>query len=241
MKRLTFCLVGCTLLGLVACTKSEPGGGPDRASKFTIEGPVMATSIPQGATENVALKINRGKEFAQTVKVKADAPSGIEVAVHESPVKASEKGDVNLKVAVAKNASPGEHVIHVTGTPDTGAATSLDIKVKVTERSDSVALKLNGPSAATTIKQGESQTIKVNLEPYEKFTGDVKVAVEAPKGLKTELTPGNMIRSADKGATNLRVTADKDAPLGEHTIQVTGTATGTTVSPVDVRVKVVAP
>ena len=241
MRKLGICLVAFVLLSVIACRKSEPGGGTDRATKFTIEGPLMTTSIKQGDSHTVALKINRGKEFAEAIKVKADAPSGIQVAVFDSPVKPSEKGDFKIKVVVAKDVSPGEHVIHVTGTPETGAATSLDVKVKVTENAQSMALSLKGPAAVTSIKQGETQTIKISLEPHDKYLADVNLKVEAPKGLTAELTPGNTIRAADKGVANLRVSADKTAPLGEHTIRMSGTADAATVSPTDVKVKVVAP
>jgi uncharacterized membrane protein len=241
MRKLGFCLVVLGLFSLTACTKSEPGGGTDRAHKFTIEGPMMAASINQGETQTVALKLNRGKEFSQPIKLKADAPKGLDVTVGESVVKPTESGDVNLKVVVAKDASPGEHVIHVTGTPDSGTATSLDVKVKVAERKESVALTLSGPVLATTIKQGETQTIKLTLEPHDKYLADTNLSADAPRGLKTEFVAGSTLKASDKGVANLKVTAEKDAPLGEHTIRVTGKADAATVSAADVKVKVVAP
>lgn len=240
MKKCLFVLCAVSLFTIVACKKSEPGGGQARANQFTIEAPAMTTSIKQGETDNIALKINRGKEFTQAVKLQADAPSGIQVAVHESPVKPNEK-DVSLKIAVANNVAPGEHIIKVTGTPDSGAATTLDLKVKVTQKtngSDRVEMTLKGPLLATSVKQGEAQTIKITVDPADK--GDVKLEADAPQGLKTELTPIT-IKTADKGTANLRVTADKSAALGEHTIRITGSSGGATVKALDVKVKVVAP
>ena len=246
MNRIAIWCVAVVLLSLTACKRSEPGGGPDRAHKFTIDGPMTTTSIQQGDTETVALKINRGTEFKENVKLKVEAPSGLQVAVHDSTVKPSEKGDFNLKVAVAKDTTPGEHIIHVVGTPDTGAATSLDVKVKVTERTDKnvsgkTAMSIQGPSSATTVKRGEAQTIKLTVDGAEKASSDIKMKADAPKGITAEFTSGSTIRSADKGVANLRVTADKSAELGDHTIHVTGSVDGTAIAPIELKIRVVAP
>jgi uncharacterized membrane protein len=246
MNRIAICGVAVVLLGLTACKRSEPGGGPDRGTKFTIDGPMTTTSIQQGDTDTVALKINRGKEFKETVKLKVEAPSGLQVAVHDSTVKPSEKGDINLKVAVAKDTTPGEHVIHVVGTPDTGAATSLDVTVKVTERTEKntsgkTTMSIQGPYSATSVKRGESQTIKLTVDGSEKANGEIKMKADAPKGVTAEFTSGSPIRPADKGVANLHVTADKSAELGDHTIRVTGSADGATINPMDVKIRVVAP
>jgi uncharacterized membrane protein len=240
MRKLSCCLLILALFGLSACSKSERGGGPDRASSFTIDGPLMSTSIKQGESDTVRLKIDRGKDFKETVKLKTEAPTGIQATVSESAVKANEKGDVNLRLAVAKDVKPGEHVIRVTGTPETGKGTTLDVKVKVTENAADSKLNLKAPGGVTTIKQGETQTIKISLEPSDKYLADVPLTVKAPKGLTTELTPSTL-RAADKGQTTLHVTADKKAPLGEHTIQVSATAEAANVSPAEVKIKVIAP
>jgi uncharacterized membrane protein len=240
MKKLSMWLMALTFCGLTACIKSEPGGGSTAAKSFTIEGPAMAPSIRQGDAHTVSLKIQRGKEFAQTVKLAAETPSGIEAVLSDRTLKPAEKGDVKLELVVRKDAALGDQIIRVTGTPDAGTATSLDVKVKVTEGSDNTRLALKGPSQTTTIKQGETETIKVSFEPRDKYLADVKVTVDAPKGITAEVSP-SITKAADKGEATIRVTADKQATLGEHTIHVSGTADAATVNPVDVRIKVVAP
>jgi uncharacterized membrane protein len=243
MKKLPIWLLSFGFLVLIGCTRSSsPGGGPDRATKFTIEGPVIATSIKPGESDTVSLKVNRGKEFVQTVQLKAQAPTGIDVVLTDSAVKPAEKGDVQLKIAVAKDTTPGEHIIQVTGTPETGSAASLDVKVKVAQRSDTVRLTLQAPSGTTSIKQGETQLLKLALDPRDKYLADIKLAVEAPpKGVHAEISPRVTITSADKGEANLKVTVDKNAPLGEQTIRVTGTAEAATITSADVKIKVVEP
>ena len=167
-------------LGLVCaafgCTRSQPGGGPDKASQFTINGPATSTSIKRGETNTVALTVNRGSDFKQDVKLKVEAPAGVLVEPSSLVVKSGEKGDVNIKVAVATDATPGEHVIHVTGTPDTGKVTTLDLKLSVPEKAAASreTLTLRGPSTTTNIKQGEAKTIKVSLEPNAKHEAGIE-------------------------------------------------------------------
>jgi uncharacterized membrane protein len=232
------------IVALAGCTnRSRPGGGSDRAHTFTIDGPAMTASIKQGETQTLHLKLNRGGDFNEEVKLKVDAPPGIDVVLSDSAVKPTEKSDVNLKVAVGNAATPGEHVIHVTGTPDKGAVTTLDLKVKVTEATGKDAntkLTLKGPLTTTTMKQGETKIVKVSMDREPKYLPAVKIQAEAPKGLRAELA-NDSLKAAEGSEVDLRITADKNAPIGEHTIQVTGRGDAATVTPVDVKVKVVAP
>jgi uncharacterized membrane protein len=46
-------------------------------------------------------------------------------------VKTSDKPDVQLKIAVAKDAALGEYKVSVTGTPTTGEPASVEFNVKV--------------------------------------------------------------------------------------------------------------
>jgi uncharacterized membrane protein len=218
--------------------KSKPGGGPARASSFTIDGPAMTPSIKQGDAQTVSLKVNRGADFHQAVKLKADAPTGIDVSLSDTALKPADKNDVNLKVAVGNNAAPGEHIIHVVGTPDQGTPTTLDLKVKVTEKADNAKLALKGP-ATTTVKQGETKTVKVHLDPNSKYLVPVQLHADSPKGIKTELTTES-IKASEGSDAELRITADKNAEIGEHTIHITGKGDAATITPLDVKVKVVA-
>jgi len=247
MKTVKLLSCACLFVAIVGCTnRSNPGGGNERSSTFTIDGPTMATSIKQGETQTVPIKVNRGTDFRQGVKLKADAPPGIDVVLSDSAVKPSDKSDVNIKVAVGNSAAPGEHVIHVTGTPDEGKVTTLDLKVKVTEAGSTAGttnpnakLTMRAPGL-TTIKQGETKTVKITMDAEPKHLVPVKLHVDAPKGLQTELT-SDSLKAADGADTQLRITADKNASIGDHVIRVTGKTDAATVMPVDVKVKVVAP
>jgi uncharacterized membrane protein len=227
------CLIGCT-------NHSEPGGGPTKAEQVTLSGP-DSTTIKQGETQTVTLHVERGKNFQQTVKLNAAAPSGVAATLAENAVKPSDKGDVSLKIAVGENAAVGDQVIQVTGTPDTGTPTTLPLKIKVAARADLPKLALSGPFLVTTIKQGETQTISITLKHHDKNSGDVALSVaNVPKGVTAALT-ANTIKASDSGDIGLKVTADKTASLGEYALRINGTSTTATIDPVDVKIKIAAP
>jgi len=241
MKAIT--LVGtCFLLALTGCSKSPAGGGGTRASQFTIEGPATTVSIPEGKAHTISLSLSRGGDFKQDVNLHVDAPAGVSVAPLETTVKATEKGDVKLQILIGNNVTPGDHVIHVTGKPESGNPTTLDVNIKVTEASASnLKLNLRGPSAIPTIKQGETRNIMIGLEPNSKYLAHVKLHAAPPTGLKAEFPSDATVKATEGSEVNLKVTAQKNASLGEQTIRVTGIADDATVNPLEVKVKVVAP
>jgi uncharacterized membrane protein len=78
------------------------------------------------------------------------------------------------------------------------------------------------PLIGTDVKQGETQVVMVSVTRGEGFKQSVKLQVKAPKGLSVD--PGNTtISPSDKGEVQLKITADKDAPLGEQKVMVEGT------------------
>ena len=165
------------------------------------------------------------------MKLAVTPPAGVQATLAETTVKPSDKGEVSLTVVVSDKATIGDQMIQITGTPDSGTPTTLDVKIKVAARADLTKLTLSGPFLATTIKQGETQTIAVTLKHRTKTTGDAALKVEnAPKGVKAELTSPT-VKSTDSGDFGLKVTADKAAPLGEYTIRITGTAENATIEP----------
>jgi uncharacterized membrane protein len=78
------------------------------------------------------------------------------------------------------------------------------------------------PALATDIKQGELQTAQLTLERGAGFKQRVKLEVKAPAGIQVEPSSAT-IEPGDKGEVQLKITAAKDAPIGECKIQVKGT------------------
>jgi uncharacterized membrane protein len=124
-------LTAIAALMFVGCNKSPEGGTPGTSSSFTMSAPAMSTTIKQDNKESVKLTLNRGTDFKKSVKLTVNAPDKVKADFNKETVAPSDSGDVMLNITAAKDAPLGDQIIKVTATPDGGAATSVDVKVKV--------------------------------------------------------------------------------------------------------------
>jgi uncharacterized membrane protein len=85
------------------------------------------------------------------------------------------------------------------------------------------SFKISAPTGTASIKQGASETFKIAVERGRDFKGDVELECSVPEGAKLEANPSDTnVSSTDPGTVNVTLSADKDAPVGRHTITVTG-------------------
>jgi hypothetical protein len=120
------------LLSATGCQStnvSSEGGIVPINEEFSITVPSPNT-VKQGTSPIITLMLNRGAYFKRDVQldIKAD---GISVTPSTVLVKASDKPDVQLQIAVSRDAAIGDYRVSVTGTPETGAPTSTAFIVKV--------------------------------------------------------------------------------------------------------------
>ena len=118
-----------TASGCWSSTSSQGGIASSGDETFSISVPSSST-IKQGEDATVSVTLNRGAAFKQDVQldIKAD---GISATPKYVLVKASEKPEVRVKLAVAKDAALGEYTVNVKATPTTGKPTSTTCTVKV--------------------------------------------------------------------------------------------------------------
>ncbi len=234
---------GLLVVLAVGCNRSTPGGNTAQSkTQFTMRGPTLATSIAPDDPETVKITLDRGKEFKENIQFTAQAPKHIAADLSAMKLTPSDKGELELKLVAHEEAAVGEHVIKITATPDTGTATTLDVKVKV-NRSNSTkanAFTLKGPLFATTIKQGDTETIDVAVNRDDKYQQKVQLKAEAPAGLKVEFTPANVAPTYRENV-KLRITAEPKAALGEHTIRITGAPDSGQPVATEVKVKIREP
>jgi len=119
---------------LTGCTKSSEEGGRAGNDTFRIGVPALATDIKQGELQTVRLTLERGGGFKQRVKLEVKAPAGIQVEPSGATLEPGDKGYVQLKITVAKDAPIGEHKILVKGTPDKGEPTETEFKITVSAK-----------------------------------------------------------------------------------------------------------
>ena len=100
--------------------------------------------------------------------------------------------------------------------------------------------KIAVPTFDTKVKQGETQTVTIKLQRGESFKQDVKLQIEAAKGISVD--PAKVtVKASDKPDVQLMITVPKDTALGEYKVSVTGTPTTGEPTSVEFNVKVVAP
>jgi uncharacterized membrane protein len=129
--RTFFSLSAIAALTLAGCNHSPEGGTPGTSSSFTVSAPTMSTTIKQDNRDSVKLTLNRGTDFKKSVKLTVNAPDHIKADFSKETIAPSDPSDVMLNVSVGKDAPLGDQTLHVTATPEGGAATSVDVKIKV--------------------------------------------------------------------------------------------------------------
>lgn len=134
MKTAIVIVMTLALAFLAGCQTSPRGGSMVKDEGFKIAVPTFTTEVKQGDIQMVNVSVQRDPLFKQDVKLDIKAAKGISIEPSGITVKASERPEVQLQIAAPKDAALGEYPVVVTGTPETGAPTSVGFTVKVTAR-----------------------------------------------------------------------------------------------------------
>jgi hypothetical protein len=131
MKTIIAVTMMLSLMMVSGCrsTVSPQGGIKQQDREFTITVPTY-TTIKQGESAPINLSLNRGPYFKRDVQLDITS-DGLSVMPAGILVKASEKPEAQLQIAVARDAALGEYRVYVKGTPTTGKTTSTEFTVKV--------------------------------------------------------------------------------------------------------------
>ncbi|MFA6291078.1 MAG: hypothetical protein WC637_04815 [Victivallales bacterium] len=131
MKNLIVICIMLTLITASGCwTRSSDKGGTAAVDEsFSISVPSSVT-VKQGEEAIITVTLKRAAFFKRDVQLDIKAVD-ISLTPARILVKASDKPDVQVKVAAAKNAAIGEYRVTVTGTPTTGLPASTVCNVRV--------------------------------------------------------------------------------------------------------------
>jgi uncharacterized membrane protein len=100
--------------------------------------------------------------------------------------------------------------------------------------------KIAVPTFTTQIKQGQTQNVTVSVERGKYFKQDVKLQIEASKGISVDPTKV-MVKASDRPDVQIRISADKNAAISEYLVSVMGTPETGEPSSTQFNVKVVSP
>jgi uncharacterized membrane protein len=104
-----------------------------------------------------------------------------------------------------------------------GCNTSPEGGTRGTKSTFKLSLPLSTPMK--DIKQGDTSTFDASVERGSEFKQDVHLTVTKPEKVDVKLSKTTVKASEDTKFT-ITVSPAKDAPLGEHSIKITGTPDG---------------
>ena len=103
-----------------------------------------------------------------------------------------------------------------------------------------VGFKIAVPTFDTEVKQGEVRAVTVSLQRGESFKQDVKLHIQASKGISVDPTD-LLVKASESPDVQLRIAATKDTALGAYLVTVKGTPRTGEPTSTAFTVKVVAP
>ena len=103
-----------------------------------------------------------------------------------------------------------------------------------------VGFKIAVPTFDTDVKQGEVRAVTVSLERGDYFKQEVKLQIQASKGISVEPTEV-LVKASDSPDVQLRIATTKDTALGAYHVSVKGTPKTGEPTSTAFTVKVLAP
>jgi uncharacterized membrane protein len=85
-----------------------------------------------------------------------------------------------------------------------------------------VGFKIAVPTFSTEIKQGQTQNVTVSLERGAYFKQEVKLEIQASKGISVDPT-NVLVKASESPDIQVRIAATKDTALGAYRVSVKGT------------------
>jgi uncharacterized membrane protein len=105
--------------------------------------------------------------------------------------------------------------------PGGPGARRTDNKSPVTGSPKNETFRVSVPATEPSLKQGEQKEVDIAVNRSKDFKQDVTLTFKGDKGV-TVTPPSATVKASDKDTTvKVKVAAEKDAPVGEATVQVT--------------------
>lgn len=227
MKTLFAGMMVITIAAVAGCNQGSPGGPGTTGTSptfgqaentFNLTVPVLSAPLQQGESIEATIGIKRAKNFDEDVALKfVDVPKGVTIDPASPVIK---HGDTDVKITLkAEDESPvGDFKFKVTGHPEKGGDAHIDFKLTIAAK-DSFTLSV--PSLASSLKQGETQTISIGIKRDKSFDQEITLKFgEMPAGVTLE--PAAPVIKHGDAESQITITAAEDAALGNFAIKVTG-------------------
>ena len=139
-------LLALALVALTGCNEGTPGGSGvtnppkkqpaygEAEKTFKLSVPRLSTTLRQGETKEVAVGIERGKNFEGDVTLEfANGPEGVTIA-SASPIIKHGDSEAKVTLKAKADASLGDFTVKVTGHPATGPDATSELKITVAKK-----------------------------------------------------------------------------------------------------------
>ncbi|HNJ39536.1 MAG TPA: IPT/TIG domain-containing protein [Acidobacteriota bacterium] len=212
--------VTATTDGLLVVTRPEPG------SVSIAVNPSTKTIAPgQNATFQIAL--NRSN-FVGPVKLLAEGvPAGARADFAPSELTGNSS---NLTLTTLTSVAEGTYRITIKGLADNTPVQASALTLTIQKAATGSGVRIVATPASLTINAGQSATYNLELQRTS-FTGDVRLSVSGlPSGAVASFRP----ESTTGTTSQLIVTTAASTPTGTVRLTISGSASGTSVTPTSV-------
>lgn len=219
-----------TLATLAGCTQGAPGGPGTQVTTanrptygqaedtFNLSVPLMSSSLQQGNQLEATIGIQRAKNFDEDVALEfVDVPAGVTIEPATAVIR---HGDTDARITfhATDDALVGEYIVKVMGHPTKGGDAEIEFKLAIAAK-DSFTLSV--PYFATSLKQGETQPLTIEIKRDKAFGQEVALQFsDLPTGVT--LDPQTMVLAPGDTEAHFTLTAAEDAALGNFSIEVEG-------------------
>jgi hypothetical protein len=147
MKNSLAVLIASALIALTGCNQGSTPGGPgvttprlsqpaygEAEKTFNLSMPRLSTTLHQGETKEIAIGIERGKNFEGDVTFQfADGPEGVTIGSANPIIKHGDKA-AQVTLQATADASLGNFTVKVTGHPTKGPDSTSELRIFVAKK-----------------------------------------------------------------------------------------------------------
>jgi kumamolisin len=213
--------------GLIAAL----AGGSSSTPGFNISASPGSVSVTVGnnGTSSISTSVFGG--FNSAVALSASGlPSGVNASFNPTSITAPGSGSSTLTLTVGSTTTPGTYSITVTGT---GGGVTETTTVSLTVNAvNSGGFTISVSPTSGSLARSQSGYVVVTTAVTGSFSAAISLsATGLPSGVTGSFSPTS-IAAPGSGTSNFNMRVSRNAPLGTHSITITGTGGGKTQSTV---------
>ncbi len=210
ITRLTFGLIVLLLLA------AECGG--DDSDSFTLSLGSTSISIEQGKSGDITVNITRSGNFSESIAISLDAPP---TGISATPLTIPESDTSGkLTINVDPNVKADDYTLTIKGDAAPKSATA-ELKLTVTAGNGGGTFTLSLGSTSTSIEQGKSDDITVNVTRSGNFSESIAISLDTPPA---GISADSLTISESDTSGQLTINVAPNVKADDYTLTIKGDA-----------------